>query len=96
MQISRYERGIALPATDALVKIADTLRISVDALLRGKPNTDPEPPMKNVLLLERLGRIDQLDRHHQEIMVELIDAVIAKHQITAFVESSRLPKAASR
>ncbi len=64
--------------------------------MRGKPNADPEPPVKNVLLLERLRRIDQLDRHHQEIMVELIDAVIAKHQMTDFVESSRIPKTAGR
>lgn len=96
MQISRYERGIALPATDALVKIADTLKISVDALLRGKPNTYPEPPVKNLLLLERLQRIDQLDRHHQEMVVELIDAVIAKHQMTAFVESSQIPRTTHR
>ena len=35
-QLSKYERGIAAPAGDVLVRIKEKLRVSIDWLLTGK------------------------------------------------------------
>ena len=96
MQVSRYERGTTLPATDSLVGISKVLQVSVDALLFGRANREPEPQIKNILLLERLRQIDELDRHGQEILIEVIDAVIAKRQMAVLSKPAIAGKTAGR
>lgn len=81
IQVSRYERGATLPAADSLAEIARVLQISIDTLLVGKANRDPEPPLKNVLLLDRLREIDALNRTDQETVVNIVDALIARREV---------------
>ena len=81
IQVSRYERGVTLPAADSLAEIAKVLRISIDALLLGKANREPEPPLKNVALMDRLREIDGLDRSDQETVINIVDALIARRQV---------------
>lgn len=89
VQISRYERGLGLPAADTLVAIAKVLRISLDTLLLGKADRAADAlPIRNVMLLERLADIEKLDRKDQEMIVELIHSVIARRSI----EAATLPR----
>ncbi len=81
VQVSHYERGRTLPAADILVEIARVLQISVDALISGKANREPEPPLKNSLLLQRLQDLDKLDRRHQQTVIDVIDAMIARNKL---------------
>jgi transcriptional regulator with XRE-family HTH domain len=37
-QLSKYERGIAAPAADVLIRIKQRFRVSIDWLLTGKPS----------------------------------------------------------
>jgi len=84
VQISRYERGLGLPAADTLVSIARVLRVSLDTLLLGKADrAGEELPIKNVMLIERLADIEKLTRKDQEMIVELIHSVLARRSIQA-------------
>lgn len=84
VQISRYERGLGLPAADTLVAIARVLRVSLDTLLLGKADrSGDEMPIKNVMLIERLADIEKLTRKDQEMIVELIHSVLARRSIQA-------------
>lgn len=60
------------------------LRISLDTLLLGKADRmSDELPIKNVLLLDRLREVEKLGRKDQEMIVELIDSVVARRRVEA-------------
>ena len=89
--ISRYERGEGLPKFDTLVTLAEVLRISTDELTLGRSPSDPpkEPPIQNVLLLERFRELESLPREDQTIVIQLVDAVIAKRRVEAALTPAR-------
>jgi hypothetical protein len=79
-----------LPAVDSLAAIAKVLRISLDTLLLGKADRmSDELPIKNVLLLERLREVEKLGRKDQEMIVELIDSVVARRRVETPIAPAR-------
>lgn len=90
IQISRYERGLGLPAADSLAAIAKALKISLDTLLLGQADRmSEELPVKNVLLLTRLREVEKLSRKDQQMIMELIDSVIARRRAESPVMPAR-------
>lgn len=89
--ISRYERSEGLPKFDTLVTLAEVLRVSTDELALGRaPGEAPkEPPIHNVLLLERFRELETLPREDQTMVIHLVDAVIAKHRVEAALAPAR-------
>ncbi|MBL8113357.1 MAG: helix-turn-helix transcriptional regulator [Acidobacteria bacterium] len=81
MMISRYERGIHLPTADKAVAICEVLHVTADALLRGDRNGEESVPFDNVRLFERMKILDRLPRSEQNTVLDVIDAVIARHEI---------------
>lgn len=82
VQISRYERGIALPGADTLLDLATFLRIGAGELLAGEEASNrTEPPIHDISLLERFRDLEKLDRKDRQMIIDLIDAVIASRQI---------------
>lgn len=82
VQISRYERGIALPGADTLLDLATFLRVGVGSLLAGEDAAaGSEPPIHDITLLERFRDLEKLDRKDRQMVIDLIDAVIASRQI---------------
>ena len=69
------------------------MQISIDTLLLGKANRDPEPPLKNVLLLNRLREIDSLDRTDQETVINVVDALIARSHVESVAARRRKTRA---
>ena len=85
IQISRYERAAALPAADSLAEMARVLQVPMETLLLGKADPQPGPPLRNALLLDRLSELDELDRHDQETVIDIIDAIILRKNVQGIV-----------
>lgn len=85
MLISRYEREVHLPAADKIVGLARALHVTADALLRGDRNGVEPVEFKNLRLYERMRALDELPRQDQDIVVELVDAVIARRRMEKVV-----------
>ena len=80
-QISRYERGLFLPNAETLVELARFLRVGVARLLIGEDeNPGNQPPIEDISLLERFRDLEKLSRKDRELVIGLIDAVIASRQ----------------
>jgi hypothetical protein len=65
------------------VQLAAVLKTGLDQLLLGQattPDASGEPSLRNLILLERLGDLEQLPREDQEMLVRLIDAVVKSRQ----------------
>lgn len=81
-QISRYERGLYMPSAETLVDLARVLRVGVGRLLVGEDEGSPitDEPIRDISLLERFRDLEKLSRKDREIVIALIDAVIASRQ----------------
>lgn len=81
-QISRYERGLAMPNAENLIDLARFLRVGIAKLLLGQEerSNGGEPPIQDISLLERLRDLEKLSRKDREMIIGLIDAVIASRQ----------------
>ncbi len=86
MLISRYERGMHLPAADKVVALAHVLHVTTDALLRGDRKGEEPVPFENVRLFERMKILDRLPRPEQNTVLDVIDAVIARHEVKGVAE----------
>lgn len=80
-QISRYERGIALPNADTLVELAQFLRVGVGRLVGENDQATPAEPIHDVSLLERFRDLEKLDRKDREIAIALIDALVTSRHV---------------
>lgn len=78
-QINKYEGGFQLPSADTLVELAEVLNTTVDFLLTG--DRSEATPLHNVRLLERFRALQDFEVDDQEVVIKVIDALVAKRQI---------------
>jgi transcriptional regulator with XRE-family HTH domain len=77
-RVSKYERGVNIPTTDIMVKIADTLDVSLDYLLRnGKNRTLGK--IRDTELIDQFAQIDALPDDDRKHLKALIEAFVKKH-----------------
>jgi transcriptional regulator with XRE-family HTH domain len=82
VQIGRYEKGTTLPAADTVAALAEGLQISLDTLLRGKADRMAEAlPVRNLPLLQRFQEVEKLDRRNQQVIIEVIDSILARADV---------------
>ena len=86
--LNRYESGIHAPAVEVLVLLGKHLETTLDFLIAGEESTSTAP-LHSKRLLERLGDLQELDDREQDLVVELIDAVVAKKRVQSAVTSRR-------
>ncbi len=78
-QLNKYESGINTPPLDKLIQLADALHTTIDYLIVGeKPNSTA---IYNKRLLQRFKLLETFGAYDQEMIVNLIDAVIAKQRM---------------
>ena len=84
-QLNKYESGQNTPPLDRLILLAEVLDTSVDYLIGGHHNA--EPPIYNLRLIQRFQTIEGFDKDERELVVQLLDAMIAKHNMTTTLKA---------
>lgn len=83
VQISRYERGQALPNLESLMALADGLRVDVNVLLRGEAEgaRQDDTLALDLPLLDRFRDLQKLSKRDRDAIILLIDSVLARGDV---------------
>jgi transcriptional regulator with XRE-family HTH domain len=85
--LNRYESGIHAPPVEVLALLGKHLETTLDFLIVGE---EPQgAPLHSKRLLERLADLQELNEREQDMVVELIDAVVAKKRVESAVTRRR-------
>lgn len=82
---NRWERGASLPQLDAVVRIAQVLQSSVDALVGLEPPTAPR--IHNPRLHALYEQMDSLSDEDQQALIVLMDSLVKRSQMTRLMTS---------
>lgn len=82
---NRWERGAALPQLDAVVRIAQVLQTSVDALVGLEPPTVPR--IHNPRLHALYEQMDSLSDEDQQALIVLMDSLVKRSQMTKLMRA---------
>jgi transcriptional regulator with XRE-family HTH domain len=74
LQISRYENGSSQPTLDVIRKMAMALQVTSDEIIFDKHERGPEDDLKI-----KFEAVTQLDTREKEVIKELIDGMLIKH-----------------
>jgi transcriptional regulator with XRE-family HTH domain len=79
-RISRYENGKLTPAITALIRLAETLNVTVDYLIiEGAPRRPLDDA--NTELADRIHQLGQLDPDDQQAILHILDGLITKNVV---------------
>lgn len=78
-QIADYERGLAHPNDEMIIRLSVTLNISADTLLGLKEIDLPEKPL-NVRFTKRLKELDKLPEPKKRAVIRILDEFIRPDQ----------------
>lgn len=79
-QISAYERGVNLPSTDILIKLAEAFDVTLDYLAFESQGRPAKLNVQDRELLRRFEMVDTLSDKEKELAKEILDLVILKHR----------------
>lgn len=85
-RISKYERGVLVPTTAILVKIADCLEVSLDYLVR-EAEDRAVGKIRDSALLDQFTQIDSLPESDKQLVKGLLDAFIKKSKFEILAHS---------
>jgi transcriptional regulator with XRE-family HTH domain len=95
-QIHRYEHGTSQPTLDVIRRIAILFRVSADELVFERGATGVASAHLRGELLQRFERVSQLPAADQQVVLYLLDAVLARAELTALAARQQPPPAHSR
>lgn len=81
-QIKKYEAGTAQPTLSALIKLAQTLHVSLDALVFEEGERGPDEDLR--LQFEAVSRMPEEEK---KIIKALLEGMIMKHQTKQMVSN---------
>lgn len=79
-QISCYERGLHVPATEALIRMAEALNISLDYLVFEDRENVQRLTISDLELVEKFKEIDQLPKKDKETIKAVLETFIVKNR----------------
>jgi transcriptional regulator with XRE-family HTH domain len=83
--IARYETNKQTPTIEVLKRIADYYDITVDYFVSEDSEIKPASRIRDKVLLEKFEKIEDFSDDEKKVVIELIDAFIAKHKIKEMV-----------
>lgn len=78
-RISKYERGVLIPTTGIIVKLSNTLDVSLDYLLKNGKNR-VTGKVKDSELIDQFIQVNSLPEKDRHILKALLEAFIKKHR----------------
>lgn len=79
-QVSAYERGVNLPSTDILIKLAGVFDVTLDYLAFETKGVSGKFNIQDRELLRRFEMVDTLSEPEKNLAKEILDLVILKHR----------------
>jgi transcriptional regulator with XRE-family HTH domain len=79
-QVSAYERGVHIPSTEVLIKIAEVFNVTLDYLAFEAKGQPAKLNIQDRELLRRFEVLDRLSDKEKELAKEILDLVILKHR----------------
>jgi len=79
-QISAYERGINVPSTDILIKLAEVFDVTLDYLAFESKGQPAKLNIQDRELLRRFEALDKLSDNEKSLAKEILDLIILKHR----------------
>ena len=88
-QISSYERGVTVPSTDILMKIAEAFDVTLDYLAFDKNSANNgKLQIQDRELLRRFETIDTFPEQYRDLAKEILDLLVLKHNFQEFAKAS--------
>ena len=87
----RYEQAQSSPTAERIVALCRVLHVTADALLRGDRKGEEPIEFSNVRLYEKMRALDQMSRNDQQTVLDVIDALIARHEVHHISDRVRRP-----
>lgn len=88
LQIHRYENGTSQPTLDVIRRLAIALGVSADMLVFDETERGPSDALRY-----QFETISRMSEHEQEVVRELLDAIIIKNQVSGALERVNKPAA---
>ena len=88
LQIRRYEGGTSQPTLDVIRRLAIALGVSADMLVFDEQERVPADALRY-----QFETVSRMSAHEQEVVRELLDAVIIKNQVAGALERVTKPAA---
>ncbi|WP_118988308.1 helix-turn-helix transcriptional regulator [Photorhabdus sp. CRCIA-P01] len=82
---NRWERGASVPQLDAVVRIAQVLQSSLDALVGLEPMAPPQ--IHNPRLQALVTQMDSLSDEDQQALIVLMDSLLKRSKMTRLLTS---------
>ena len=81
VNMTKLEQGKNMPSADTLIRLSDIFNVSIDYLLSDEVQKRVSTMLKDKELLEAFSKVERMDQKAKEIVKELLDSFIIKHQI---------------
>ena len=90
-QVSSYERGVNIPSTEVLIKLAEVFNVTLDYLAFEAKGQSAKINIQDRELLRRFEALDNLPEHDKSLAKEMLDLLILKHRFQELAGSGPTP-----
>lgn len=79
-QVSAYERGVQLPSTAKLARLAEVFGVTMDSLVSEAEGVPVAINIRDRELLERFEEVDDLPETERSLAKAMLDLVLVQHR----------------
>jgi transcriptional regulator with XRE-family HTH domain len=86
-QVSAYERGVNLPSTEVLIKMAEVFNVTLDYLAFESKGQAASINIQDRELLRRFEALDHLSEAEKALAKDILDLVILKNRFRSLAQA---------